>query len=375
MSCNHPNKMLSHLKQLKNHQLIHLAKSKSTEERRLNAELIQILAEIEKRRAYLKLGYSNLYAFVEKHLGYSGGSVWRRVNAAQAAVDLPEMPHKIEKGEISLTSASRLNQFFKAEKYQGRRSLKIEEKKKALQKITQQSERQVLQELAHLSTLPQAPVRYEERVLSKSETLIQFKVSEEFYQQIEEVKLLLSHRLPSMKTEDLFQHLVLQALKREGLGKLLQKPRTSRDTQSKKSTPRRGIDRSVNSVTTGVGTKTERPLAIDKKPIKLRRSLLKGEKAVRLSDIEVEKERSSAATRKTPTQRSRYIKAKDRRILLTQEAQGCAYRDPKTQKRCGERYQLQIDHCFPFSLGGSSELSNLQLLCGRHNRYKGDNLF
>lgn len=47
----------------------------------------------------------------------------------------------------------------------------------------------------------------------------------------------------------------------------------------------------------------------------------------------------------------------------------CEYVSPDG-KRCSERSGLQIEHKLPWALGGSSlDVTNLQLLCGPHNRF------
>jgi len=42
---------------------------------------------------------------------------------------------------------------------------------------------------------------------------------------------------------------------------------------------------------------------------------------------------------------------------------------------CGNRENLQLDHKFPFSLGGMSDMSNLQLLCPKCNLQKGSSIY
>lgn len=45
-------------------------------------------------------------------------------------------------------------------------------------------------------------------------------------------------------------------------------------------------------------------------------------------------------------------------------------RDGRVCAYCGSVDELQIDHIYPVSLGGSDDLENLQVLCGPCNRHK-----
>ena len=48
----------------------------------------------------------------------------------------------------------------------------------------------------------------------------------------------------------------------------------------------------------------------------------------------------------------------------------CRYVDPRTGRRCASRHLLQIDHVFPYALGGGAEPKNLRLLCLAHHRHR-----
>lgn len=59
---------------------------------------------------------------------------------------------------------------------------------------------------------------------------------------------------------------------------------------------------------------------------------------------------------------SRYISATTKKIVFTRDGGVC--------QCCGSSYRLEYDHITPFSCGGSSSPSNIQLLCMKCNRSK-----
>lgn len=59
---------------------------------------------------------------------------------------------------------------------------------------------------------------------------------------------------------------------------------------------------------------------------------------------------------------SRYISATTKKIVFTRDGGIC--------QCCGSSQNLEYDHIIPFSCGGSSDTSNIQLLCMKCNRSK-----
>lgn len=57
-------------------------------------------------------------------------------------------------------------------------------------------------------------------------------------------------------------------------------------------------------------------------------------------------------------------KQRRRRAVISRDGEECA--------RCGTSKKLTIDHIIPRCLGGTNEISNLQLLCRACNSAKGD---
>ena len=59
---------------------------------------------------------------------------------------------------------------------------------------------------------------------------------------------------------------------------------------------------------------------------------------------------------------SKYVSATTKKIVFTRDGGVC--------QCCGSSIRLEYDHITPFSCGGSSDASNIQLLCMKCNRSK-----
>jgi hypothetical protein len=59
---------------------------------------------------------------------------------------------------------------------------------------------------------------------------------------------------------------------------------------------------------------------------------------------------------------SRYISETTKKIVYSRDGGSC--------KCCGSSSSLEYDHITPYSCGGSSDVSNIQLLCQKCNRSK-----
>ena len=68
-------------------------------ERKTLKEILEHLAEIQRRRLYADLGYSSLFKYVVKELHYSEGAAARRVKALALISSKPIALKMIEKGE------------------------------------------------------------------------------------------------------------------------------------------------------------------------------------------------------------------------------------------------------------------------------------
>jgi hypothetical protein len=75
------------------------------------------------------------------------------------------------------------------------------------------------------------------------------------------------------------------------------------------------------------------------------------------------------------TKRPTYYKRELDRALWERAQSRCEFIDEKTGRRCDCRFGLQREHVIPLALGGTNELSNMQLLCATHNQLRARKVF
>lgn len=63
------------------------------------------------------------------------------------------------------------------------------------------------------------------------------------------------------------------------------------------------------------------------------------------------------------------------RALWERAGSQCEYVAPKTRCRCSCKFGLQREHIIPIGMGGTNELSNMQLLCRAHNDLRARKVF
>lgn len=86
------------------------------EERRLAIEVIAHLEELERRKLYLKLGYSSLFEWCTYELKYSAAAAQRRIDAMRLSREIPEVCEAVAEGRLNLSSVAQAQKFFRHEK-------------------------------------------------------------------------------------------------------------------------------------------------------------------------------------------------------------------------------------------------------------------
>ena len=100
------------LTRLSDHQLLASARELACQERILNVQIIDHLTEIAERGLHLRHGFSSLFAYAVKELGFSEGAAHYRIQAKKLCADYPEVKQQLEEGTLTLTGAGQLQSAF-----------------------------------------------------------------------------------------------------------------------------------------------------------------------------------------------------------------------------------------------------------------------
>ena len=203
------------LNHVANKMLLSDTKKLAGAEREATVRLLHHLKEIDKRKLYCDLKYSSLFAYCVQELGYSEGAAQRRIVAARAIAEMPELEKKIEDGSLNLTNISLVNQFIddpkqKREVFKVVENLSKKECEKTLFEITGKVDR------------PDKTKR-----ISKDKIQVAIVLSDETMAEVEKLKALLGKNL---EMDQLVQFMAKKAI--EAVEKMKFKQTKSRKSLS-----------------------------------------------------------------------------------------------------------------------------------------------
>jgi len=294
--------------------------------------VIEYLAVVEAKLIYAELGFSSLFEFCTKDLGYSDASAYRRIESMRLLKTIPlarkeEISSKIESGEISLTNLSLVQNFIKTEKKVTGKTYTPEEKLELIEATQNKSKREVERALAQVQ--PLILPREKERVVSQSQTEIHFLADQKLMEKFARVKELRAHANPSLTYAEMFELMTEFYLKHQDpteKANRAEERKTTRDQPTKEQRAQKVESSGPGSVTSPAKSKT----AI--------------------------------------TARSRFIPSAIKHAVWKRDLGSCTYMDPKSTRRCGTRFGLELDHIHPYSMWGEHSVENLRLRCKHHNQ-------
>ncbi len=394
--------------------------------------VIDHLLEIEARGLYLSRGFPSLFAYVARGLGYSDASAWRRINAMKLCARIEGARERLRDGSLTLDAAAQLQAAFErrdrerahltrgvgsgagsATKPNGAAPpapvLDVSARKALVERAVGKSTRQVMQMLAAVDPALAVPAD-RVRPLSEGRWELKAVIDAECQRGLEQLRGLLSHVDPHMTLGQLVGRLVQEGLDRHDPGRPRRGRRAERTSAARNEATADGDASPAVERTAMHADAVAAPASAQAAPIqgaasaKLRPAqpaqdraipaLAPADQPLTLSATQPAPTPASAPKRhartasagtspsKTPrdpdrgatsapkrcARAGRAIPAAVRRQVWQRDEGGCSYVDPVSGRRCGSSHLLQVDHVFPYALGGGSDPPNLRLLCFAHHR-------
>ena len=329
------------------------------EERECTGRLLWQLKESEARKLYLEFEKcDSLYAYCIRELKMSNGSAGRRVNAARLLGEFPELSEKIVEGSTNLSNLSLMQTYVRAEEKRIGRKVPVEQKRELLERIEHKAGDDV--ELVLAQALPEAkPTQVSRRVRADEDVDYTIRFNPRILEKIERVRALNSHKREFGDLVGMIEALCDEHLERN-------------DPAMRK--PKRPKTPKVNPVAAQTPLKIQDPGCAEEGASPSARDLGNDEEtscaaptapSQPLTQVDL-----AARSPRSMHERRKQHSAKKERRLYQRAGSRCEHVD-ESGVRCTRRFHLQIDHIVPWTLGGSDDLENLQLLCRPHNLRKG----
>lgn len=302
------------LKPFSNQELDRHLAERISQEREILSEILHLILEVDRRKLFLEMAYPSLFEYLVKHHGYSNGSAHRRIEAARLMKDVPELSEKLESGALNLSQIGLMQKTIRQNQIQ----ISQEQKKELVQNLQHKTffESQVL--IANTFDLELKETTQIQHQKNES-VRVELTFSKEQWSKIKHMQELLSHSLPN--GSDLVE--TLEYL----------------------------CDRVIKQKTAITG----RAL---KKTVEIR------------NHTQASQQQSDTLRSSQKIQSPRPSIPNSVRKAVLQRDQCCQFKDLKSQRTCGAKVFLQVDHLRPKWAGGDHSPENLQALCATHNRYK-----
>jgi len=306
------NNNINEINEISNTELTERISILQSKERSVVLKFLIHLGEFDKRRLYLKQGYSSLFDYCTRKLNLSEGSAFRRITAARFLRDYPKCGVSFLTGEITLCSIVASAKAIKSAKAGvtdiiGKSAIEVKSLMATVDPVSKPKE--------VIKKIVVAP-----KIRPKSESLELFK-----YNSVDTGPEIKTPIIPETRyeikfsvTKDVFNK--IQSLKSKLSNKL-------------------GNDLSLENIFTELINKSLSPGTTRKgKPF-----------------------------HKPANENLRYIPASIKREVLDRDNSQCSYVSPDGVS-CTQKHYLHLDHIKPFGIGGKSSKDNLRVLCAAHNQ-------
>ena len=322
------------LKNLTNQNLDTNLKSLVASEREILSQILLHVAEVERRKLYLAFGFSSLFDYLTKSVGYANGSAQRRIDAARLSFDAPEVIEKLESGELNLAQVSLLQKSIREVQTLNKNKVDAKTKEILILQLSNKSfsESEILvSQILNIQPLQQAKAKHQQ----DESVRLEITFSKAQWEKLNRMRELLSNSLPHGSSWNQVLEYVSEKV-------IQQKDKTR--VVKKLNVPKKSKFKSPEQI------ENQNTIPSEKKfNVPVGNSLGNAHTTVEIAK----------ARKPIPMAVQRNIFNRD---------QSCQFKNKLTGKQCETKWQLTIDHIHPIWAGGNNASENLRLLCATHNR-------
>jgi hypothetical protein len=337
-------------------------------ERAITVKFLNHLGEFDKRRLYLDLGYSSLFDYCVRKLGYSESSAFRRVECARALREFPQLGSMILNGEVNLCSLATA-------------ARKLSEGKIVLADINGKSRREVEGLIAGLNPghKPKEKIRQISVRVASEPMVNEFNKSLSASNSLSRTEpalnlspeLISENSLSPVKVkfdavaEGVFSNINPQSEEAGLLSPVKVKSETRSETRLEiKFSLSEESFKKLEEVKAALSNKLGAGASVEDIFNELMDKCLKGARP-KTEPIELNKGVKSDSRPSVKIIR-RHIPRAVRREVMLRDTYSCSYVSADGT-RCGAKAHLHLDHIQPYSMGGAHSRDNLRVLCRSHN--------
>ena len=302
------------------------------------ADFLLALADFDRRRLWVELGYSGLFMFLHRELGLSKGASHYRKVAAELIQRVPQIVEPLRDGRLCITSIVEVAKVVTPEN-QG----------EVLPRFFHRSKREAMEVTAELRPDPAPPKR---DVVTKVCAAPVAAAS-----------------APRVAAGELERSVQLENLPDANSGSerrvMMSQPRESRDLAVPLTADLRRFHVNVSRrfleklEAAHAALSHSRPNATNEETLEAGLDLVLAQQAKRKGMVEKPRKES-------PPAKPDHLPAHVKRAVWVRDGGRCQWRI-ESGGICGSTYRVQFDHIIPRARGGPSTVENVRLACAHHN--------
>jgi 5-methylcytosine-specific restriction endonuclease McrA len=205
-----------HMRHLTDLELRTRLQALAAQERECVADVVEHLAELERRRSIADTSCGTTFDYCMKVLGYSEPAAFLRIRVARASLVTPRVIDDLRSGAVHLDAVMRLYPLMTQENGAGLLDLAAGATKREVESLVARlgggppaAERDIIRAVS-----PHRSVETPSEVIPPTRVRIAFTADERLLRDIERLKSLRRHRFPDGRLEDLIQEAVTRLLER-----------------------------------------------------------------------------------------------------------------------------------------------------------------